>query len=1124
MITKKFPNRIWKSLMIVFLMLLTSNVRSAQSDFNKLNTISISKEMSIKGLLDFLINETDYQIFYNDNLKGLSNKVNIDVQNATVEKVLSVAFKNQPFEYKITDKSITVRNKNLETAKTTTEQNNRVNGVVYDELKMPMPGVNVQIKGLTAGVSTDFDGKFVIDAEKGSVLVFSYIGYKTTEIVVKDQKSLEVVLQPEANTLEEVIVAGVASGTTKKKMSVSVSKLNSDDISKVPQSSVGSALQGKIAGVNVVSYSGSPGSAPVINLRGVTNINGNTGALVLIDGVILQGSLADINTDDIESIEVVKGAAASSLYGSRAGNGVIVVTSKRGKNNKSDKTSITLRNEFGFQEVSKYLDLSNAHPFALASDYKDYDTFTKYNGVTYPSDYVSGWNPAIVGNRVIKAGAYADQPYRVNNNLQKAFFNNGEYNTYYFGLGHKGEKTNLFLSFENNTNEGIIVETGGYTRSSIRANVDHKISKKLNVSLSNNFIKTKNNFMGGGTGAFFDVLMMEPDVDLFQKNTNGQDYNYFPNHWNTQVSNPLYDLKAKESNSSKDRFLGNYEVKWTIADWVNLEGGYSLENQNYLSTDYTPYGTIVGLDGSTNTLITSKGSLSRYTSQIFNQNYKATLNFSNKWEDLDFKGKLSYLYEDNSFTSFRVSGANFTLPELPSLNYIESGGFSGEDYNEQIEAINYFAIASVVYKNRYIFDALYRYDGSSLFGENERWHGYYRFSGAYRVSEDIKIPYIEELKLRAAIGTSGQRPGYSYQYETYNLTNGIYSPGTLGNNYLKPSNSKETEYGIDMSFLKRFTLEATYSETITTDQFLLAPLAAPYGGFQFQWKNAGTVESQAIEVLLKSQIINKPNVKFDFAVTFDKSESKITKLDIPEYSTGPRSAFKIKEGEEYGVMYGVDFVRTLDQMQSQLAATDDINNYSVNRDGVVVKTADIGTVNEKPFHVLDENGLKKNSKIGNTNALFNLGLNTSFTYKNFSIYTLWKWKNGGDLYNGTAQYLVRDLRHPMMDQTNVPQAEKKTVNYYQALYDAQALNGFWVEDASYVKLNEASIYYNLKGDSLGKANTFIENIKVGVLGRNLFTFTDYTGYDPDAGYDGFLFDNYGYPNFRNFSLSIEIKF
>jgi len=1106
--TNQMILRSLKSLSLIFIFLTSFSISANENnktiiEFLQNNKIQISQDLTIKELFSRIEDNTDYKFFYSNNINGLDKRLNTSIADSDITTILDRAFLNVPLEYSINGNDIMIRKKTINSkAKKTIKQTQEVTGVVNDDYGVPLPGVNVLVKGTDTGTITDFDGLFTIHANPDDFLVFSYMGFEDQIIAVGTKKTFVINMKPSSNQLEEVIISGVAAGTSKKKMSVSVAKIKSDDINMAPQSSVSSSLSGKMAGVNITSLNGSPGSGASITLRGATSLSGNQAPMILMDGVIMQGSLADINVDDVESIEVVKGAAASALYGSKAGNGVVVITSKRGKKLKTNQTSYTFRTRFEMQQVANYIKLSESHPYELAADWLDATTYTKYYGVDYPENYVSGWNPEISGNRVIKYDGYMDLPYRVNNDLQKNMFTNGLSYTNYLGIGHKTGKMNMFGSFESNTDKGIIIETGGYKRKSLRGNVDYSITDNIKFSASNNLILTSNNFMGGGTGSFFEVLMMEPDVDLFAKNSDGQDYNYFPNHWNTIVANPLYDLWKKESRSSKTRFLGNYKLKWQLLDWLSAEGSFAIENQNYHSFKKTPEGTFTGMQ--TNALgeginpITSQGIVSDYISHIKNKNLRATLNFKEKWDELNFNGKLSYLYEDNDF---------------------DSSSTTSDDYLEEVKAVNYFAIASFVYKNRYIFDGLYRYDGSSLFGANERWHGYYRLSAAYRVTKDIEIPGVQELKLRSAYGTSGQRPGFSAQYETLSDVNGILSKETLGNKNLKPSRSTELELGIDASFLNRFSFEATYSNTITEDQFIKVPLAAPMSGFKFQWANVGTLESNTFEALLNSKIINSENIKWNLGITFDRTRSRITELNIPAYSTGPRNAFRIENDGEYGVMYGVDFVNSLEQMKNQLPSGRSIDDYIVNSDGLVVLKNSVGTNSESAIHLLDENGNYKQVAIGNINPKFRMGLNTTFSYKDFSFYTLWKWKNGGDIYNGTAQYLVRDLRHAMMDQRFTPDDQKKSVGYYSSLYDAQKINSFWVEDGSYIRLNEASLYYNLH---LQHRN--IKLMKFGLIGKNLYTFTNYSGYDPEAGYSGFIFDNYGYPNFRNYALSVEVKF
>ena len=1123
----------WRAMFLALVMLGSFSSISLKADnivrgsYVQQQSITVQEQLTIKELFKLIEKQTDFDFFYSSSIKELNNKVELNVVNQTVDKVLEAAFEGSDLEFTIKDKDVMIRkNPNSDQKEIKT-----VTGVVKDENGETLPGASVVVKGTRLGTSTDFDGNFTIEAAVGDVIVFSFMGYTDAEIVVGAQDAYNVNMQPSSNVLDEIIVSGVASGTSKKKMSVSVTKVKADALNQVPQSSVSSSLQGKVAGVTVTSSNGSPGSGSGIQLRGATSLVSGSNPMILVDGVIMQGSLADINVDDVESMEVVKGAAASALYGSRAANGVVVIITKRGSSLKDGQTTVTLRNEIGMQQVAKYLDLAKSHVFELDPTWQDVDTYTKYKFVNYPAGYVGGWDPAISGSRKQKADGYMDLPYRVNNDLQTEMFTNGLSYTNYIGVGHRVNHTNLFISFENNADQGIVVETGGYKRQSFRVNVDHAISENVKISASNNYITTSNDKIPDGTSAFFNVLFMEPDVDLFAYNDNGQKYQYYPNHWSTQINNPLYDLSVKEANSTKTRFLGSYDLQWRFTDWLSFKGSYAVESQDYTNVLYTPKGSYVGMkyeDGEPTGLVKSEGSYSKKTSKIFNQNLRATLNFSQSWGELDFNGKLSYLYEDNHFEYVIAQTGRLQLSNYPSLNYANQEDIQAYDNLEDVKSENYFAIASFVYMDRYIFDALYRKDGSSLFGENERWADYFRVSGAYRITKDFDIPGIDEMKIRGAYGTAGQRPQFHYQYETMTINNGIYSKQNLGNKDLKPAKSAELEVGLDIAFLERFNLELTYSLTNGTDQFINAPLMSAFGGFRYQWQNAAELKTNTFEAMFNAKLVSTEDWNWDMTITFDKTQSEITKLDVPGYRTGPRSAFKIAEGEVFGGMYGVDFVRTLDQMEAQLPTGGSIDDYVVNRDGVVVKKADIGTSDERAITLLDENGAEKEVKIGDINPDFRLGLNTTVSYKNFSVYMLWQWKQGGDIYNGTAQYLVRDNRHGMMDQMYNAPEDKKTVAYYQSLYDAQAVNGFWVEDATFVRLKEASLYYNLDKSSLGKVGNYIQNIRMGVVGRNLLTFTGYTGYDPEAGYSTggptYTFDNYGYPNFRSYSFSIELKF
>jgi len=1097
------------SLLILFTLfsinLSAKQIIADSDEIKQTDELTITQSLKVIELFNLIAKQTDYSFFYSNSLKELNNLVKLNVTDTKVERVLQIAFKDLTLEYRIDGYKISVRNKEIKkvTILVPKKVPPTISGIVKDDLGTPLPGVNIIIKGTNTGTTTDFDGNFILEANAKDVLVISYMGFETQSVLVGNKTFFDIKMLASDNMLDEVIIAGVAAGTSKKKMSVSVAKIKTDAINMIPQSSVSASLSGKLAGVSISSLSGSPGGTVAIVLRGATNLSGSNSPMIIIDGVISTGSLSDINADDIESIEIVKGAAAASLYGSDAGNGVVVITSKRGKELEKGKLSVTLRTQIGTQHVSKYLDLSTSHPFELAPDWLSVTDYTKYNEIVYPDGYVNG-DMNVYGTRRLTDDHFMDLPFRVNHNLQESMFTDGLASKFYTGVGLKKSKSNFFVSFENNTSDGIVIETGGYKRKSFRANIDYRINDKLSLAASNNFIDTHNDYMGGSARrAFNNVLMMEPDVDLFRTNSDGQKYNYIPNIWNDIITNPLYDLWSKESDYNKQRFLGSYHIKYHVTDWLNVKLKYALESGNYVSLNEIPLNIIGGTPTS-----------SRGDTNILNQNMGATFNFNQSWENLDFKGKLSYIYESGKVAS------SFKKTEFNSdEGWVEPTIY--EDEERKTLAEDFFAIASFVYKDRYIFDALFRNDGSSRFGENERRHSYYRVSGAYRLTKDIEIPGVQEFKLRGSYGTAGLRPGWSYQYETFEKTSsGVIFAGQLGNEDLKPARITEMELGVDISFSDRLSLEMSYSNATTEDSFVNVPLFAPFGGYHHQWRNVGTLDSKTFEATLNSKIIKNDTFKWNVGITYDHSTSTITELNAPTFSIGPGGIFKMQDGGEYGLMYGKDFVRTLDQMKQQLPQDMTIDQYSVNSDGLVVVTDNIGTQKEAAIFLLDEDGYKKEVVIGNVNPDFRLGFNTTLSYKNFSFYTQWKWKEGGDIYNFTAQRLVDALRHPMMDQRFTKPEEKKTFDYYKSLYANQTRNSFWVEDGTYVKLNEASLYYKTTLQS----SKFIKSFKIGLTGKNLLTFTNYSGYDPETGSSGFIYDDNRYPNFRTYSLSLEFNF
>lgn len=637
-------------------------------------------------------------------------------------------------------------------------------------------------------------------------------------------------------------------------------------------------------------------------------------------------------------------------------------------------------------------------------------------------------------------------------------------------------------------------------------------------------INTESNLPGGGGTIFFDIVLAEPDNNLFLKNPDGQPYYIRHNQWSNET-NPLYNTWKNDRNETKRRNLTNVNIDANPAKWLEYEGSFSLENNNDRYTSLFPYDTWE-LGGSGPMGITySKGSLDKYSYELTSKTMQHTLTTRNQLGKLYTKLSLSYLWEHRKSEWFETVGQNFEVRGVPRFEAFDPANTSSDSNIEEINSENYFAITSLDWDDKYLVDAMIRRDGSSLFGADNRWSTYYRISAAYRITEDFDIPHVNELKIRAARGTAGIRPNFSWQYETFALNDGNASKSTLGNKNLKPSRTTENEVGLNATLFNRVNLELTYSRSTTENEFLQVPLV-PVAGYNSQWQNAGTIKSKSYEVNIDGNVIDGKNFNWHTRITWAKSDQKIAALSVPPYQSGPDGLFYIRKGEEYGAIYGYTWVKTLDQMAQQLPSGKTINDYTVNSDGYVIEKGTEGTPDEAPIKLLDKNGNDAFVQIGNGRPDWTGSISNTFRYKGFSAYVLVDIKHGGDVYNRKSQWLTRDDRNGIMDQAGKPDSQKKAYDYYKGFYDVNTNNSYWVEDAGYVKIRQVSLSYRFNQKQLsGIFGNVFRSATISAIGRNLFTFTGYSGYDPEVGTIRNPYDGTGtYPNFRTVSASLTLKF
>jgi hypothetical protein len=459
---------------------------------------------------------------------------------------------------------------------------------------------------------------------------------------------------------------------------------------------------------------------------------------------------------------------------------------------------------------------------------------------------------------------------------------------------------------------------------------------------------------------------------------------------------------------------------------------------------------------------------------------------------------------------------------------------------QEIRAQGYFALANFDWQGKYIVDALVRRDGSSLFGPEERWHTYYRASGAWRMAEEPWWPVaaLNEFKLRYSIGTAGGRPSFGDRFETYSFTDGGgLTKSTLGNRFLKPELATEQEFGFDAIIANIVSVQVSHARTRTTDQLIAVPLPAGFG-FSTQWQNAGTVEGRTWEGTIEASVLERPTLRWSLGLVADQSNHEITEFNRRCFRTGTGSAFYRCAGEQLGTMYGTRFLQSVSELPPGLPAT----QFQVNDDGLVVWVGEGGNFRNHqwgtsttidgtsygwgmPILERDEDGASAVVRIGNTNPDMNWGLSSNLTWRNLTVYGLLNGQVGGNIYNRTNQRMYQYFRSGDTDQAGKPAELKKTTDYYSTLYASNLINQWFVEDASHVKLREVSLRYRMPQAALAQLGRVgIDGLSIFAIGRNVFTWSDYKGYDPEAGTPLQRMDDFVYPQHRTLTAGFEVRF
>ena len=1024
-------------------------------------------------------------------------------------------------------------------AGTAAAQAGTIAGTVTDRGSgQPVSGAQIAIEGTTRGTVTQENGRFSIPGvSPGTYAVtirrVGYIPATRRGIVVTAGATATVdeALEVSALRLQSMVVTGTTDPIEGVRSPYTVGRLSSEDIKTVPTvNSAAAAIQGKVAGVSIIRSSGQPGAGVQVQLRTPNNIrggatNGPTNSpMYVVDGVILgstfDATTVDLEALDIESIEVVKGAAAASLYGSRAANGVISIKTSRGASLGDNETRISARSEFGTSSTPTNLSLNNHHYFLI-------DQQGRYINASGQLVSQAGRIPDPDG---ISDNRFGGKTY---NNIENLFQPDG-FLTFSTNISRNSQASNFLVSLNQKQERGALENNDGFVQRSGRVNLDHRIGDAVSFSVSAFNSRDNQDELSGSP--FWDILMFQPDMNLLQRDETGQ-YARQPDPLYADFENPLWRQASRESNTKRSRTLASVDARYSATSWLSVSTNASYDRSDLLDEFYLPKGTPISLtsDAESNGQVDKESEIT----DALNASITATAMWN--FGPVTTRFTATGLAERENNLAFTASGTNLFVRDVPDLSIANTRTVSSNLID--IRSEGYLASAALDYEGKYVLDGLFRRDGSSLFGPLARWNNYYRVSGAYLLSEEGWWPVPESMnlfKLRYSIGTAGSRPSFSNRYETWtvNGTTGAVTKGTLGNVNLRPAHTTEQEFGVDFILRNLYSFELSYIRSSTKNQLSDIELSA-ITGYTEQWRNVGRQDGETYEATLQANFINKKDLSWSATLIADRSDSKIKEWGTTCFATGLRY---VCPGNSIAGMYGARHLRRASELPEDLRGA--ANQFQVNDDGYLVPVGVNGNYQDRlfgttlningrelpwglPILAQDENGDEWFGKIGSSLADVNLGYLNNVRWNGFNFHTHFQAQVGGDVYNNTRQRLYQHFRHGDVDQTGKAEQLKKPISYYTAVYNRNDNTAAFVEDGSYLKLRELAVIYKLSPGLLGRIGlgTVAPNgISLGLIGRNIWTLTGYSGYDPEVGSPANRYDSFTYPPTRTLTGSVEITF
>jgi TonB-linked SusC/RagA family outer membrane protein len=1144
----------------VLILLISAFQVFATGSYSQTAQLSLKlKDATIKEVLTEIENQSEFYFLYNSELIDVTRTVDISVKNEKVNDILAQLFGDDEVNVLINDRYIV-----LTPAGEKFQQQKSVSGKVTDSSGSPLPGVSVVVKGTTNGTITDGNGNYSLtNIQENATVQFSFVGMKTQEVSVAGKDHIVIQLEEDAIGVEEVVVTALGIMREKKTLGYAVQEVNGSSLVEAKETNLMQSLAGRMAGVNVSSNSTIGGSARII-IRGETSLDiNNNQALVVLNGVPISNgssiannadygnSSGEINPDDVKSVTVLKGPSAAALYGSRAAAGVILITTKTGRNSKG--MGVTINSSTTFENPLRLPKFQNK--FGQGTNGLFEGSNFGYNGI-YPNDptggdrYDESWGPRLDAGlmkaqfdspttngyrggdvHLANRGDIIPTPWISHPNNIKDFFETGVTESNSVSLSKGNELGNYRLSYSNVTQKGSIPGTD-LKRNTIGLNVNYNLTKHFTVDANINYIRSDsdNRPMGnyGAQNIMYDVLWLPRSINMKSLRNLWQpgleDVQQFGWSYNNE-DNPYITAKYMTNGQHKDHLMGHVSLNFQITNDLTLKvrTGMDLYNENLPSkrlanTKQSTYGAYWEYNNYYREL--NSDFLLSYNKQA-NENWHFSASFGGNRMSMNTRGNY-------------IGAAQLQVPGVYNVSNVRGTvAASSATYEKQINSL--YGMGQVSYKDMIYLDITARNDWSSTLPAANNSYFYPSVSVSGILSQIFTLPeFVSFVKVRASYAEVGKDTGPyaldpTYSYATvWGTIAALSYPATLKNPDLKPEMVNNLEVGLDARFFNnRLGFDIALYQSNSMNQILPLQIS-PTSGFTSRMINAGEISNKGIEVVLNATPIKTNNgLQWDFAVNFASNRGKLVSLTegMTEYSQskpGENAFIKAVVGERMGNIYGQGFLRA--------------------PDGQVVINASNGQAIKTTEFVLQ----------GNYNPDWTAGISNTFSYKNISLSALFDIRKGGIIISrfinkamGTGSLIetqalredqplgseyqtiyVREGVIKNADGTYSPNTIPQTIrNYYKAWYDQNT--EAQKQDASFVKLREVQIGYTFPKSLLRK--TPIASAKFSLVGRNLFLWTENQHIDPETPTTtggGLVpgFENMSLPSMRSLGFNLDFSF